>query len=362
MLPSPPAPPTSPSKTSQPHQRVWLIFVLTVLGNLVAGAEIRPLELVLPTPNRAIFGPDPSQYYMYTNRSFEGRQSNPWQGGKYGYVRTPRRTSDGLVYTKFHEGVDIRPVSRDRSGNPLDPVRSIGTGVVVHINNAAGGSNYGRYIVIEHDWGYGKFYSLYAHLSTVSCRLGQAVRPGSTIAKMGYTGDGISRTRAHLHLELNLMLSTRFQTWHDKVVNSKNPHGKHNGWNLAGIDIAGLFLRLRREPQMTIPQLISRMGLYYKVLVPNKGTPDILKFYPWLARDMAAAKGNPSWEISLSSSGVPLAVRPSTKTVKTPTVSWVKHSPVSHSYNTRARLTGSGSSAKLTTTGMNYLKLISGDF
>ena len=104
------------------------------------------------------------------------------------------------------------------------------------------------------------------------------------------------------------------------------------------------------------------MQLYYKVLVPNKGTPDILRFYPWLARNIASAKGNPSWEISLSSSGVPLGVSPSTKSVKAPTVSWVKSSSVPHSWNTRKRLTGSGTSAKLSSSGVNYLKLLSGDF
>lgn len=348
-----------------PHRPASISVALLLVAAAtptVDGTEIRQLELVLPTANREIFGADPSRFYMYTNRSFEGRQSNPWQAGKYGYTRSPRRSSAGIVYTQFHEGVDIRPVSRDGAGRPLDTVRAIGGGVVAYVNRLAGASNYGRYVVVEHDWGYGKFYSLYAHLHSADCRVGQAVRPGSRLGKMGYTGSGIDRSRAHLHLELNLMLSTRFKEWHDGVYASKNPHGEYNGLNLAGIDIAGLYLRHRRDPGITLPQLVARMQLYYKVLVPNKGTPDILRFYPWLARDMSAAEGNPSWEISLSSSGVPLAVRPSQTPAKAPSVSWVKSSSVPHSWNTRKRLSGSGGSAKLSASGINYVKLLSGDF
>lgn len=328
-----------------------------------AQAQIRQLNLVLPTPNRAIFGSDPSQYYMYTHRSFEGRQSTPWQAGKYGYVRNPKRsTVAGIAFTKFHEGIDIRPTGRDRSSNPTDIVRSIGAGEVAYANSAPGGSNYGRYIVVRHDWGYGKFYSLYAHLASVTCRAGQTVRPGTAIGKMGYSGSGLNRSRAHLHLELNMMVSSRFATWHDSNFRSPNPHGNHNGLNLAGLDIAGLYLAHQRDPDITLPRFMSRMKVYWKAVVPNKGKPDILKFYPWLARDMAKATSNPSWEISFSSSGIPLSVRPSERGVRSPMLSWVTSSDVPHSWNTRSRLSGSGKSATITSSGLRYIQLLVGDF
>jgi len=348
---------------SQFYHRAWLATLLVLFAaTFAADAQVRRTELSLPTQNRAIFGPDPSQFYMYTNRSFEGRQSRPWQAGKYGYVRNPRRTSSGIVYAKFHEGADIRPVSRDRSGNPLDIVRAISAGKVVHVNPSSSASNYGRYVVVKHDWGYGPFYSLYAHLSTISCKVGQSVRPGTAIAKMGYTGAGLNRTRAHLHLELNMMISPRFQRWYDKHFTSPNRHGNYNGINLAGLDVAGLYLAHRRDPNLSIPQFMARMRVYYKVLIPNKGLPEILRTYPWLGRDMVKAKKNPSWELSLSSSGIPLAVRPSTQSVRTPTVSWVTPSSVSHSWNTRSRLTGSGSSAKLSSSGLRYIQQLAGGF
>ncbi|MEC7357840.1 MAG: M23 family metallopeptidase, partial [Verrucomicrobiota bacterium] len=140
-----------------------LIFWLGL--SIICEAQYKRLELVLATPNKAIFGPDISQFYMYTNRSFEGQPSKPWQGGKYGYVRNPKRTASGIIYSKFHEGVDIRPIERNSRGVPLDKVCSIASGKVIHASRSAGASNYGRYVVIEHDWGYGKFYSLYAHLA-----------------------------------------------------------------------------------------------------------------------------------------------------------------------------------------------------
>jgi murein DD-endopeptidase MepM/ murein hydrolase activator NlpD len=350
-----------------PHRfRLLRIALCSIMAWHIPGldsqAQIQRLELNLPTSNRSIFGPDPSQFYMYTNRSFEGRKNKPWQGGKYGYVRTPKRTSAGILYTKFHEGIDIRPSTRDRRNTPLDPVRSIASGKVTHVSNIAGASNYGRYIVIEHDWGYGKFYSLYAHLAAVTCRTGQPVSPGTVIGKLGYSGTGLDRTRAHLHLELNLMASQRFHKWYDKYFTSSNRHGIYNGLNLVGLDIAGLYLAHQRNPSITIPQFMSGMRVYWKVLIANKGTPALLKLYPWLARDMAEAKGNPSWEISLSSSGVPLAVAPSKKSVKAATVSWVTYSPTPHAWNTRSRLTGSKGSATLSASGRRYIQQLSGDF
>jgi hypothetical protein len=158
------------------------------------------------------------------------------------------------------------------------------------------------------------------------------------------------------------MLSRRFQKWYGKYFTSPNRHGIYNGINLVGLDIAGLYLAHQRNPSITIPQFMSGMRVYWKVLIANKGTPALLKLYPWLARDMAAAKGNPSWEISLSSSGVPLAVAPSAKAVRTPTVSWVSYSATPHAWNTRSRLNGNKSSATLNASGRRYIQLLSGDF
>ncbi len=327
-----------------------------------ASAAIRPLGLVLPTRNRAIYTSDPSRFYMYINRNFEGRQMQVWQGGKYGYVRNPVRTKSGIVYTKFHEGVDIAPVERDSRGEPLDTVRAIAHGKVVHVSANPRHSSYGSYVVIEHDWGYGRFYSLYAHLKKITTSKGKKVGPGSPIAILGYTGPGLDRTRAHLHLELNVILDSRFERWHDKNFPDTNYHGMYNGLNLIGIDIAGLYLAHRRDPNITIPRFMASMEPYFKVKVPRKGSIQALDNYRFLARDMATARGKPSWELTFSAPGVPLAIRPSSTKVSKPAVNWVKYSSTPHSYATRKRLTGSGRSAQLTSSGLRYVQLITGQF
>ncbi len=340
-------------------------MLLAVAGLFPASAlhaDVKPLGLVLPTKNRAIFSSDPSRFYQYVDRTWEGRKMQVWQAGKYGYVRNPLRTKSGIVYTKFHEGLDIKPVSRDKSGNPLDIVRAIAEGRVVHTSKSSGQSSYGRYVVVEHDWGYGKFYSLYAHLYSITVEVGRAVRPGSPLGKMGYTGRGLNRTRAHLHLELCLILQSKFREWHNKSFDTPNYHGNYNGLNLIGIDVAGLYHAHSRNPNITLPQFISGMQTYFKVTVPRKGSIEVMQNYPWLARNMASAPGKPSWEISFSSSGVPLAVSPSKTKVSRPTVTWVKYSSTPHAYNTRSRLTGSGKTARLTGSGLRYVNLITGDF
>lgn len=248
------------------------IFLVTLALLLSPGTVLHagPLGLVLPTENDAIFSADPSQFYMYTDRNFEGVQSKPWEGGTYGFSRNQRRTSIGIVYTRFHEGVDIRPVRRDSSGNPLDEIRAIANGTVVYVNSTSSLSNYGKYVVVHHDWGEGPFFSLYAHLSSATAVAGKQVRAGEKIAQMGYTGAGLNRERAHVHVELCMILSDHFQRWYSRHFTSENHHGIFSGINLLGLDIAELFKAHRANPNISIPQfLASNTEVHYRVLVPR---------------------------------------------------------------------------------------------
>lgn len=328
-------------------------------GPLLAG----PLGLVLPTDNDAIFSADPSQFYMYTDRNFEGVRSKPWSGGAYGFTRDQKRTAAGILLTRLHEGVDIRPVRRDPAGEPLDDVRSIAQGTVVYVNGPSSPSNYGRYIVVHHDWGDGPFFSLYAHLSAASVKPGQPVSAGETIGRMGYTGAGINRERAHVHVELNFLLSDRFKVWHDRHFTTKNHHGIYNGINLTGLDIAGLFLAHRANPAITIPEfLASQTEIHYKVLVPKSGDLHFLRRYPWLGRDLEKVRSPKGWEIAFAATGVPLEIRPSATAGSNPTVTYVKPTVGNHSDFTVGRLTGTGSSATLTPSGSRYMQLITDSF
>src|SRR5438105_15824476 len=86
------------------------------------------LDLVLPTDNDALFSGDGAAFYQYVDRDSNGVKSKPWEGGQYGLVRDLKETAAGAVYTRFHEGIDIKPMPRDAGEQPLDEVRAIADG------------------------------------------------------------------------------------------------------------------------------------------------------------------------------------------------------------------------------------------
>ncbi|MDB6147716.1 MAG: duplicated hybrid motif, partial [Spartobacteria bacterium] len=143
-------------------KRRLIITLATGIASSLAtmsGKESPGFELVLPTDNDALFHGGGPEFYQYIERDYKGVKSTPWEGGQYGFVRDPVETAAGMVYTRFHEGIDIRPMLRDAQGEPTDQVRAIAAGKVVHTNTVPRYSNYGRYIVIEHHWDGSNYYS-----------------------------------------------------------------------------------------------------------------------------------------------------------------------------------------------------------
>src|SRR3954464_3580456 len=196
-----------------------LATLVTVAGMALLSAtgsdvSAEPLDLALPTDNDALFRGEGAEFYQYVERDYKGVKSTPWEGGRYGFVRDPIETSEGIVFTRFHEGIDIRALQRDAKGEPLDEVRSVAAGKVVHVSEVAGYSNYGKYVVIEHHWDGSSFFSLYGHLSEIAVRPGNSVARGQRIGGMGHTGEGINQARSHVHLELNMLFSREFNHWH----------------------------------------------------------------------------------------------------------------------------------------------------
>src|SRR6202162_5377771 len=247
----------APQKRSRWQRWSVFAFALLLLSKVSMLGQAQLIDLALPTDNDALFRGDGPAFYQVIERDYKGVKSTPWEGGQYGFVRDPVATPEGIVYTRFHEGSDIRPLQPDARGEPLDQVRAIADGKVVHANLVPGYSNYGKYIVIEHRWDGSSYYSLYAHLSAIAVRPGQTVRRCESIAVMGYTGAGLNQARAHVHLELNFMLSHRFESWYDAChKNDPNHNGIYNGINLAGLDIARLYLALRKNTSLTIPDFI----------------------------------------------------------------------------------------------------------
>ena len=333
-----------------------LIFLSAFLAFAAGRAE--PLNLALPTDNDALFRGDGPAFYQYIERDYHGEKSTPWEGGRYGFVRNPVETSAGIIYTRLHEGIDIRPLQRDASGEPLDAVRAIAPGVVVHANPVAGYSNYGRYVVVEHRFDGCKYYSLYGHLSSIAVRDGQHVQQRDQLGVMGHTGEGLNQARAHVHLELNLMLSRQFESWHNTFFhNDPNHHGLYNGLNLVGLDIARLYLALQKRPALTIPEFLAEEETLYRVLVPASKNFDLAKFYPWMVKQNPEGDP-PSWEVSFNRAGVPLKIQPGTKPVSEPELSYMKPSGVDAGALTMERIEGHGANAHLTEKGKQFMRLL----
>lgn len=320
-------------------------------------ATMHGQEISLPTENSALFHGGGADFYQYIEREFQGEKSWPWEGGRYGFVRSPVATAAGLVYTRFHEGIDIKPLRRDGRGEPLDEVHAIADGRVVHANSIPGYSNYGRYVVIEHTWGGSPYYSLYGHLSDISAIVGASVRRGDRIGRMGHSGEGLTQARAHLHLELNLMLNRNFEDWHDRYfARDPNHNGIYNGINLAGIDIARFFIQHAKDPELTVPRFLAEEEVFYKVTVADSPRLDLRKWYPWMSRgEDGDAK---SWEISFARSDVPLRIEAREEAVAEPVLTFVKKADVDYSYLTRGVIEGRGGRSRLSESGMRLMRLL----
>jgi hypothetical protein len=187
---------------------------------------------------------------------------------------------------------------------------------------------------------------------------GETVKGGQRIAVMGYTGTGINRERAHLHLELDLMFSRQFEAWYNTFFkNDPNRHGVYNGMNLAGLDIARLYLALRKNPALTISEFLNDEETFYKVALPKARHFDLPQFYPWM---LAGGRRNnaSSWEVSFARSGVPLRIEPSDRHVTQPELSYAKKTSTEYSYLTRDIVSGRQANAHLTNYGAQLMRLL----
>ncbi|MEI8294493.1 MAG: M23 family metallopeptidase [bacterium] len=313
-----------------------------------------------PTENKALLEGRPEDFYMYVERNFEGATTKPWEGGSYGYVRGPQRIGNDIVYNTLHEGIDIAPIHRDASGNPLDDIKSCAAGTVVHTSREAGASNYGRFIVIRHVIEGSPIYTLYAHLSSISVESGQEVAQGDVIGRMGFTGAGITRERAHLHLEIAILLNEEFEAWYRRYFSScPNKHGIYHGYNLAGIDPAAILLASAKDPDFSLKKHILNQEVAYQITLPESSGLSIIRDYPWLVPD-----GEPAspvgWTLSFTRYGVPVKAVAAKKPPLSPCLEWVRETPYSYQTATRGVISGSKGNPRLTESGRRFVELLSG--
>jgi hypothetical protein len=158
-------------------------------------------------------------------------------------------------------------------------------------------------------------------------------------------------------LELNLMLNHNFQEWYDSFLHKNDPnhHDIYSGINLAGLDIARLYLELREKPSLTIPQFLSREEIYYKVAFPKSRHFELPKLYPWLVSEAGEPR---SWIVNFARSGLPLRIEPSDRKVKQPEIVYVKPSRLDASHLTNGVATGPANHAHLTEHGQQLLRLL----
>ena len=82
------------------------------------------------------------------------------------------------------------------------------------------------------------------------------------------------------------MLSDRFEEWHSAMFkNDPNHNGIYNGINLTGLNIARLYLALRKNPALTIPQFLEGEEVFYKVRLPHSKHFELPKRYPWMLKN-----------------------------------------------------------------------------
>lgn len=280
--------------------RLWLGLGAAWLAAGPAPAADR-FELVWPTPNKAWAEGRPAAQWLQHAGS-----GDPESGG-FGGVR-----SGG---TQFHEGIDLKPVGRDRRGEPTDRVFAVMPGVVRYVCARAGESSYGRYIVLEHPAMSPAVYTLYAHLARVApgLRAGQGVPAGFELGVMGHSSGGymIPVERSHLHFEIGVMVSESFQSWYDRRrFGSRNEHGVWNGMNLMGVDPVGFFEEWRAGRLARVQDYFARMETAVRVRIATYRTPDFVTRYPALLTRPLPFGLVAGWEIRFNWTGVPFAWTP----------------------------------------------------
>lgn len=330
------------------------LIVTLVAFCATALAQTQDLVFRLPTDNETLFTTGGDDYYVYVDRVFEGVKSKPWQGGTYGMVRNPFRPSPGapVMFSRLHEGIDVKPIYRDERGEPQDDVRPIAPGRVVHTSSNPRHSNYGRYVVVSHRVPEGVIYSLYAHLASVECSVGDKIGTGSVLGRLGYSGVGLNKTRAHLHLEIGLMINSRFADFYT----GENKHGHFNGMNLVGFNPTDVLQHCRDGRPFSLTAYFARLKEHYRVAVPCVGTMDILRRHPFLYKGSRTATARPrSLEIAFTAEGVPIGIYPASREVQQPFVVSCRPMPTVQQNCTVNRVKNSSTKAALTRSGLWYI-------
>jgi len=258
---------------------------------LLAGALAGAAEVAWPT---SAGRPSGRPYAEFIQPTASGRL----ESGLFGMTR-----NDG---TRFHEGVDIKPAFLSSRGEAVDAVRAALAGRVAYVCDEVNGA-YGRYVVLEHPRAELPVYTLYAHLASVrgDLRAGREVAEGHVLGVLGRSStgeDAIPQERAHLHFEMGLRLSDRFDAWYRQSPHraERNPHGNFNGMNLAGFDpLESVLLK----PRVDLHTVVNGLPAALVVAARTRAAPDFVLRHPQLAT--GGSQGAVGWRIEFTWHGLP---------------------------------------------------------
>lgn len=256
-----------------------------------------------PTSNQAFFNNEPLEKYI------QPTASGNVISGTYGCVRNNGR--------RFHEGIDIKSIQRNRRNIPQDKVFAVLSGTIVYINRRPGLSSYGQYIVLEHTDKNLHFYTLYAHLANIEKNLtiNQSVKQHQQLGQMGNTACfRIPLYQAHLHFEIGLKLGNKasFAQWYaSQKFPTSNKHGQWNGLNLTGLNPLDFF-----KSKQNFTEFLKNQPIAFTLVLATSQTHDFILRNPALLTTPLPKNKIYGWEIAFNWVGAPLKWTPITHPLK----------------------------------------------
>lgn len=279
-----------------PRRRLGAVAATLLLAGCQSEPPLPPPQpmTVLPEPvavTKTNLPPQPSSP-PWKNLVFPTAQARLLAGDRRVFMPTlPQHPESGLFgsvrtgakgQARFHEGVDIAPLRRDRHGEPADEVHAVAKGVVAYVSSVAGNSNYGKYVVLLHSDPLGAVYTLYAHLAAISVKAGQMAQPGTPLGIMGHTSSApIPRERGHVHFEIGLVNNERFAYWY-RAQKLKPDHGNFHGGNLTGVDPLTFLRWQRAHPEGGFRDFLATQPAAFELVVVPTRTVNFFRRYPAL--------------------------------------------------------------------------------
>ena len=282
-----------------------LSLVLLGLSSVSPLWAIDRIAWRLPTENDELFRNQNSRFFQPTI-------SRRLISGMFGFVRTSE-PEPARLFEHFHKGIDIRALHRDARGEPTDVVRASAGGEVVRVNPDEKISDYGKQVILRHDWGGQPVYTIYGHLASIAVEVGQKVEAGDPLGIMGWTGPGLSRDRAHLHFEITFQINGKFADWVESQKPGRlwqpNRHGEWNGLNLMGIDPVPLLLASAAGNSLSWPEVREKQPGGFRVRVPELREKPSWTDLVEVEEAKEGKGGSLGWEIEMTPWGLPLRMK-----------------------------------------------------